>query len=226
MKYKSILKNIIQKMRQRGNEKTVHYVQFSNGDTFLKSMEKTKYHIVILDIEMPGKNGIEIKELLRNEEGIYILFLTGYGHFMSSAFGKNVCGFLEKPVNEEKLRFYLDKIQDYEKEEIVLYLKESQRSICASEILYIRADNQYSNIYTNKGECIITRNYITDLEQKLDGADFVRTHRTFLVNLEHVKMIKGGIILKNEEKIKIARGKENEIKSKFFDYISKKGRYV
>ena len=46
-------------------EEDVHYVQFSNGDTFLKSMEKTKYHIVILDIEMPGKNGIEIKELLR-----------------------------------------------------------------------------------------------------------------------------------------------------------------
>lgn len=200
--------------------------QFANGEIFLEAFKKSHFQIVFLDIEMPGKNGIEIKDMLEMKENTYILFMTGYGEFMQSAFGKNVCGFLEKPVDEEKITYYLDKIEDYQAIEQNIYLEDIQKVVKLKEIRYIKAENQYSHLHMDNGEVIIARKNLGTLEKEIESYGFFRTHRSYIVNFRYVKIIKKEVILYDGTKIKIARGKHACVKTEFWSYMDKNGRCI
>lgn len=200
--------------------------QFASGEAFLEAFEKYHYKIIFLDIEMPGKNGIEIKDILETEEDTYILFLTGYGEFMQSAFGKNVCGFVEKPTDKEKIVYYLNKIENYQEIEQNIYMEDIQEVVRLKEIRYIKAENQYSHLHMESGKVIITRKSLGTLEKEIESYGFFRTHRSYIVNFRYVKIIKKEVVLYDGTKIKIARGKHESVKMAFFAYMNKNGRCI
>lgn len=200
--------------------------QFASGEAFLEAFEKCRYQIIFLDIEMPGKNGIEIKDMLETEEDTYILFLTGYGEFMQRAFGKNVCGFLEKPADEGKIAYYLDKIENYQAIEQNIYLEDIQKVVRLKEIQYIKAENQYSHLHMDSEKVIITRKNLGTLEKEIEFYGFFRTHRSYIVNFRYVKIIKKEVVLYDGTKIKIARGKHERVKMEFWAYMEKNGRCI
>lgn len=220
------IEEIVLEYYSEKGEKEIKCQQFANGELFLKAFEKARYQIIFLDIEMPGKNGIEIKDILETEEDIYILFVTGYREFMQSAFGKNVCGFLQKPEDKEKIAFYLNKIENYQQREQNICIEDVQEVVKLKEVRYIKAENQYSHLYMNSGDVIITRKNLGTLKKEIEAYGFFCTHRSYLVNLRYVKIIKKEVVLYDGTKIKIARGKHESVKLAFWAYMDKNGRCI
>ena len=216
---------VLQYYQAKGNQ-AIHCIQFASGEEFLQQFKKGHYSIVFLDIELPGKNGIEVKERLEQEDGIYVLFLTGYGEFMQSAFGKNVCGFIEKPATLEKISFYLDKIEQYKDGEITIYFEDLQSYIQLSKIRYVKSENHYCKLFMDDGSILLTRTNIGELEERVVSHGFCRPHRSYIVNFNYVKCIKRNIICEDDTEIKIARGRTESIKRDFFVYMNRNGRCI
>lgn len=208
------------------NKKNITCQLFDNGELFLEAVEKNHYEIIFLDIEMPGKSGIEVKNVLETGQPTNILFITAYGEFMQSAFGKNVCGFLEKPADKDKIIFYLSKIENYQKMEQSIYMEDVQEVVKLKEIRYIKAENQYSHLYMGNEKVIITRKNLGTIEKEIASYGFFRTHRSYIVNFRYVKFIKKDVILYDGTKVKIARGKRDFVKKAFFFFIDKNGRCI
>lgn len=81
--------------------------QYSCAEDYLKAQDDID--ILFLDIEMSGMSGIALKDILiQNKRKEMIAFITCYDGYIREAFGKNVCGFIDKPVSRERyLRFWI-----------------------------------------------------------------------------------------------------------------------
>lgn len=164
--------------------------------------------ILFLDIQMSGKNGMEIaRELRRRHEDTILIFVTAMSEYVYEAFDVDALHYLIKPFSDEKLQEVLDKalrqlqspakIEDgqrksnkpLENEEgsKILLVKRSGLStkIYFTDIIYAEVFNRKVMLHTINGN-IEYYGKLTDLSEQA-GADFYRTHRAYLVNLKYVE---------------------------------------
>lgn len=177
--------------------------------------------ILLLDIEMKSMNGIWIKEFLeRQNSKTKILFITCHMEAMQEAFGANVYGFLLKPVQEEKLFAYFDKILQhiYYEVENVLVNKDGKHSCKLYKIIWIKADGRYSKIRIGDDE-IFSDQSLKEWENKLEKFFFFRIHKSYLVNFKQISQIKNELVLLNGEKLPIARRKKKELKEAYKRFL-------
>ena len=194
---------------------TVHMEAFPSAEAFqFHYCEDKAWDILLLDIEMEGKNGIELaKQIRQDDTGIQIIFITGFPDFMVEGYDVSALHYLLKPVSEEKLHAVLDRAAaNIEKLERKLCITFDRRTnyVPLSRICYIEAQKQYVVIHT-EDEVYRMKATLIDTEKQLDEY-FMKCQRSFLVNLRYVKRIMPDcVILKNEEKIPISRGMAEKI---------------
>lgn len=194
----------------------------ANGDELEKILGKGDIDIIFLDIEMPGENGIEIKNRLEAERvESYIVFVTAHMDFMQEAFGRNVVGYIEKPPEKEKFYKVLMRIDSSESQNRIIEVETvlgEIKKIQLDHIRYIEADKIYSFIHIEDERILVCKG-LNKWEEELKEEYFVRIHRSYLVNLRYVDRIKGRqVYMKNkedEEKVKdgknIKKKKDKEI---------------
>lgn len=161
--------------------------------------------LLFLDIQMPGRNGMEIaRQLRRQYRDILIIFVTALSEYVYEAFDVNAFHYLVKPFSEEKLRKVLDSaLEQYEMQTAAAQMKSikpdeqtQSRAIVVkrggistkvyfSDIIYAEVFNRKVMLHTIHGD-IEYYGKLTDLSEQA-GADFYRTHRAFLVNLHYVE---------------------------------------
>lgn len=201
--------------------KDIEIKTYQSAEDYLKKEDMVD--IILLDIEMNEISGIELKDILsKRMENEAIIFISGYNALVWEAFGKNVYGFLHKPIVKEKLYTILNKIID-EKGNVIDLLVNDDKYILSSNIVYIKSIDKYIKIYTEQEEYI---GYFSlkECELKLCSYGFKRVQKSYLVNFEHIVKIENNIKLDNGLQIRIARGKVKEIKSEFLEYVRKKAR--
>ena len=149
--------------------------------------------ILFLDIQMSGKNGMEIaRELRRRHEDTILIFVTGMSEYVYEAFDVDALHYLIKPFSDEKLQEVLDKAlrqlqSPTEIKEKILLVKQGGLStkVFLSDIIYAEVFNRKVMLHTINGD-IEYYGKLTDLSEQA-GADFYRTHRAYLVNLKYVE---------------------------------------
>lgn len=194
---------------------------YQSAEDYLKKEETVD--ILLLDIEMKEISGIELKDLLaKRMENEAIIFISGYNALVWEAFGKNVYGFLDKPIVKEKLYSIINRIMD-EKVNIIDVLVNNDKYILSSKIIYVKSIDKYIKIYTKQEEYI---GYFSlkECEQKLQAYGFKRVHKSYIVNFEHIVKIENVIKMDNGFQIRVGRGKVKEIKSEFLEYVRKRAR--
>ncbi len=196
---------------------------FSSGESLLQYCEEEDkvLDLLFLDIELEGISGIEVKERLSKDSHVWrILFISNHPEAMREAFGIKTMGFLEKPVSEEELFRWLSAVCK-EKEEAIL-----------EDISYIQADGHYTRVYfqnmqTENGEeqYMYVPATMSDWEEKFEEMPIVRTHRSYMVNLENVLSIKRGVLLRNSEKIiPVGRKYRENLQRAYQEFIKTKVR--
>lgn len=189
---------------------------------FLEDIKTKKCDILFMDIRLDDTNGIE----LIKENGIYLkgtklIYITGYDEYIEDVFETELVYLIKKPLNEEKVeKAYLKAIEKINKENKVIVVKtlKETRKVKINEIYYIESDARLVNIHL-KNEVLVSYAKLSDMEEMLKG-NFLRTHKSYLVNLERVKSYKHNqVILDNGKVIPISRNSISKVKNDIFDYV-------
>jgi len=177
----------------------------TNGFEALGLAIKLKPDVVLLDINMPGLDGIRCaRELAKLPEGPAVIFVTAHDDFALQAFEVAACDYLLKPVRQERLTAALARTQrftqgNWERLDALLPEADAVREyICAqrcgevrliplAEILYFHSDQKYTTAKTLTGEALI-EDTLKSLEQEFGGR-FLRVHRNALVATSRIERL-------------------------------------
>lgn len=193
---------------------------FSSGKELLKAGKE--FDVLFLDIEMPGEDGITVKDALqRRGSSTRIVFLTSHEERMREAFGKNVIDFLSKPLNTQKFQSVMKEIlRDMAGKVIEVEENNKFTTIPVKTIKYVEAQDKYTLVVTNTDE-LLFRKPIKDWEELLGGECFCRISKSFLLNLELYKRDKDEILI-DDKRIKIGRKYKDIVAEQYKEFLRKK----
>jgi two-component system, LytTR family, response regulator len=172
----------------------------SSCENALELINLHKPQLVFLDIQLSGETGFDLLELIDNS--IKIVFVTAFDEFALRAFEVNAIDYLLKPVNPERLKIAIEKVIKREKKQkreaknyeysdsIYVHLNNyASRFIKISSIKLIEPIGNYSRIVTSEGKRCLVLKTLKQWEEELPDNNFVRIHRSSIVNIEHVDHI-------------------------------------
>ncbi len=196
--------------------------KYVDGNSLIN--EQTKPDIIFLDIQMNDPNGIETARRLRSQgyDG-YLIFVTVLRDNVFDAFEFGAFDYLVKPLDEQRFQSTMDRLlRSLRSNEERLYVqtKSEQSVIPFSEILYCEVLNRKIDLHLTSGTVITYYDKIDALKGKLDER-FFKPHRSFLVNLEHVRGCRSDmILLDNEEKVPLSKLRTEDFHSALIKFIS------
>jgi len=185
----------------------------SSAESGLKLLSSIPADVVLLDIGMPGLDGVTLaKQLNEKGSGPYIIFVTAYSEFAVEAFELAASDYLLKPVARERLSAALDKVRkakvarelickttepDFVADHIsakappAIWIDDhnGRRRVAVKDVLWVAAEGDYVRLYVGDRSYLI-RGRIGDFARRLGSAGFVRVHRSALVQSRYVARIK------------------------------------
>ncbi len=179
----------------------------SNIDDARKLIFKHRPQLIFLDIELPQKNGFELLNELKDipEIEIDVIFVTAHSMYAEKSFEYFPFNFLTKPINPEKLKNVLDKytkekfltgfserVSEFNKKTRLLHFNDGSDNLWINpdEILFCKAEKNYTEIYLLKNEIQLVSSNIGAVEKILSSNNFMRIHRSYIVNITKVRKIK------------------------------------
>ncbi len=203
----------------RGRGILTEVICFPSGESLLFAWEEEVFDLLILDIEMGGISGMALAEKIRKEnEDIPILFVTGYDEYMAQGYEVAALHYLLKPVHREKLFEVLDGLQRRKKPEEKLPFPTSGGYILlpASQIWYVEAMG-HDCLLCTAGEKSHIRTSIGEVLKMLgDKKEFVRCHRSYVVNLQHIgAIVRAEVVMDDGTRLPISRRVHKEVNEAF-----------
>jgi len=182
--------------------------EYDNGFSGLKATHELEPDVLFLDVQMPKLNGFELIELL--DCAPEIIFTTAYDQYAIKAFEQNAVDYLLKPFSKERFNEGVDRLlvrleQGSGKkttEKIRKHLSDSEELlnrvvikksgkihvVAVSDIQYLEAQDDYVMIYTQQGR-FLKQQTMKYYEKHLDSDQFIRVHRSFIVNVQVIERI-------------------------------------
>jgi two-component system LytT family response regulator len=174
----------------------------SDGFEGLKAITQYKPDFIFLDIQMPKINGFEMLELVDHPPAV--IFTTAFDEYAIKAFEVNAIDYLLKPIEQERFNQAMQKLPSKlnEKEGNLNFLQNASLSpqqasrvvvkqngiikiIAANDINYIEADDDKVKISTTDG-VFFKNKTLSFFEQTLPSSQFIRIHRSYIINLSQV----------------------------------------
>lgn len=195
-----------------------------NVDDAYEKIEKLAPDLLFLDIQMPGKTGFQLLEMLDSVPEV--IFTTAYDEYALKAFEVNALDYLLKPIQTERLRDSIQKLYKKGKDALPpenhtlkklgvsdqVFVKDGERCwfVRLSEIRLFESEGNYIKVYFEGNKPMIHKS-LNALDEKLDNRMFFRASRKHIVNLSWVDSIEpwfnGGLMvkLKGGEKVEVSR---------------------
>jgi len=184
--------------------------------------------LVFLDIEMPGHSGLELLEFFSEHEiDFQIIFTTAYDHYAVQAFKLSAVDYLLKPISPVELKQAVlraskrkvstddsivklkENLQGEAKLKLAIPQLNGFRFIDHSEIIFLKGERAYATIFLKDGSSVLASRNLKYFEELLaSNTAFFRCHRSYLVNLDHVKEYVrtdgGNLILQGEKSVSVS----------------------
>ena len=178
---------------------------------------------IIMDICVEKDNGIEMLRKIREQIlTVPVIFITGYTEYCQDIFiDFNPWGLLTKPIDKDKLFYYIDKIINYYKfskpSSVKISINGQDTFIDKSRIIYLESHKRKVTYHTD------SENYeeyikLDDAMKKFDSC-FIRCHKGYAVNFKYIfKLFKSEIVLTTGEKIPVSRSHYENVKKLIFEH--------
>ena len=171
------------------------------AESLQQTREALKLHridLIFLDVQLKDGNSFDL--LGDIDESTRIIFTTGYDNFAVRAFEVNALDYLLKPVQDDRLlrafQVYSDKSKQNKTlplirpdDDVLLKEEGARKFVPIAEIKYIKSDKDYTYLKTNSRNWFIRRS-LSSWEEQLPVTLFLRIHRSYLVNVNHIESVK------------------------------------
>jgi two-component system LytT family response regulator len=222
-----------------GREKGVEVVaECRNGFEAVKAVNELGPDLLFLDIQMPKLNGFEVLELLGRD--VPVVFVTAFDEHAIRAFEVHAVDYLLKPIAPERIAIALERARERVARRAPMPVAELAAAarptgaplqrvlvrqgprvhvIPAERLDWVEAQDDYVSL-NSEGKAHLKQQTLTDLENKLDPARFVRIHRSYLLNLDRLARIdtQGGepkaVVLTDGTRLPLSRSGYQRIKKR------------
>lgn len=168
---------------------------FTQTGEALKYLKKFPVDLIFLDIQMPGKNGIEFYRQL--EPGIMVIFTTAYSEYAVEGFNVNAIDYLLKPFGYDRFLTAVKKAEkekksrQNEKEHTHLLIRADYKlnRIAYDDIQLIEGLDDYVRIHLLNKPSITARLSMKNILEKLPDTLFVRVHRSYIIPANKIRSI-------------------------------------
>ena len=203
---------------------SVQMRRFNSAESFLFHYADDKdWDVLLLDIEMGAMDGVSLAKKIRQEnESVQIVFVTGFGDYISEGYEVSALHYLMKPVKQDKLFAVLDRavaaIQKTERV-VLLPVDGEMLRLPVGQIEYVEAFS-HAVAVTTEADTIQVKMPISEIE-KLLGEGFVRCHRSYLVGLKYIaRLSKTEVILDNRKTLPLSRSAAASVHKAFISYYT------
>lgn len=206
----------------------------SSPEYGLKEIRLKQPELVFLDIEMPGMNGFELLQSMDTID-FDVIFVTAYDQFAVKAFEFNAVDYLLKPVLKSKLIQAVQKVIDKSEhsfpkqkfdallnninlhstpglEKIALPTSDGFEFIHINDLTHLKGESNYTWAFLESGKKFLIAKTMKDVIPIISFPQFYRTHKSFVVNLNHVsKYVRGSggyLVMNNSEQIPVSRAQK------------------
>ena len=183
-------------------------VEFGSGEAFLGGYQPV-YDIVLMDIELPGINGMETAKALRRLDSFVLLvFVTNMVQYAVSGYEVDALNYILKPVNRFdfalKMNKAISRTAKRTEESVQIRAGKDLYMLPVAAIRYLEVDGHYIVYHTTEGDY---SEYITlkEAEKKLNKPYFVRCNRCYLVNLKYVSAVRDDVVQVGRDELLISR---------------------
>jgi two-component system LytT family response regulator len=208
---------------------------FTSSVKALNEIESLQPDLLFLDIEMPVINGFELLNKILHLN-FSVVFITAYNQYALKAFRFNALDFLVKPIDTNEL---IEAVAKAEKriKPTSLQLSMLQKQlhgapvtkiaipgqngvsfIDLNEIIFVEASNNYSKLVLSDGRNFLISKTLKDVQEVLEEEHFLRVHRQYIINLNHVKQFNRNeslLTMSNGEHIPVARNQKEHLIEKY-----------
>ncbi len=179
--------------------------------------------VLFLDIDMPSLSGMDIAQFLIDSNAeILLVFVTSHDTLVYQSFRYHPFGFIRKSHFDEEIGTVVKSIADElqkRNEHFSFKTNEGFFRVPFEDIIYFESESNYINLYCTDNQYRF-RGTITSLENELKAKGFIRTHKGFLVNQQHIFAIKGDDIeLSSKELLPIGRTNRESVKKAILRYM-------
>lgn len=210
---------------------------FTSPEEGLEAIRKMEPDLLFLDVEMPRMNGFQLLEQLE-DISFSLIFVTAYNEFALKAFRFSALDYLLKPLNIIQLVEAVRKAEkrqriDQRQLDLLRYqLKEGQYPskiavpfhsgvvfVELKELVYCEADSNYTKLFLNNGKSYLLSKTLREVQEVLEERNFLRVHRQYLINLDHIKMYHKGdgsyLVMTGDITISVAKNQKERLVQKF-----------
>jgi two-component system LytT family response regulator len=218
---------------------------FSSADAAKSKLDELRPDLLFLDVRMPGKSGLDMLAEI-GEHKFEVIFVTAHNEYLLQALQFSAVDYLMKPVDEDRLVESVDRVKkrlqvetDQAQSEALLHNLSKAGSpmemrLCLptlkgftivklEDIVYCEAQRSYTIFRITGNKTIMISKPLFDYEQLLAGTIFLRVHKSFLINLHHIKEYlrgEGGtVIMSNGMEIEVSRRKKDLFLTKVKEYF-------
>ena len=214
----------------------------SSGSAAVKSITRLDPDLVFLDVQMPECDGFEVLRSLGRQRLPAVIFVTAYDKYALRAFEIHAIDYLLKPFGQTRFESALERARDQIRYNqgcsasnllaLVNHLRQSgsaERFIVKSggdvlflrpdEIDYIEAADNYLNIHAGK-ENLLLRETMQRMERRLDPRQFLRIHRSTIVNVERIRKLQAGpagdhlVVLRDGRQLTLSRSYREQVQQR------------
>ena len=196
--------------RIQGYDLVCSYFDSTSTVMEILKTENSPYDLYILDIEMPGMNGLKLAKSIREKDSrALFVFLTSYTRYMKDVFDVVTFDFIEKPISDEKLLQILERAATYlniTSQHFSFGYRASRYSLKYDRILYIEKKGRQALIHTFE-DVYKTNMTLEEIWKQLNPKSFVHIHSSYIINLYNLDRKDNEIaIMRNGEKLHITKG--------------------
>lgn len=226
----AILKNILE--NQCDNVEIVWTAD--NLDDARKNIEEKDIDVIFMDIEMPPHSSFELLESIP-EPKFEVIFVTAYQEYALRALKMAALDYILKPIKASDIVQVMDKIRATKKEKygeltgiiknylkgnmnenfskIVVHVADGYDIVDINNIIYIEALDSYTKLKLVNNVSYVASRSLKDFEELLTEKGFYRVHKSYLINLRHMKKIQKGVaasvIMSNDVSIPVSARKKD-----------------
>ena len=208
----------------------------SNVEEALILIRNNELDLVFLDVEMPYGNAFDLLDKV-GDINFETVFVTAYNHYAIDALNAHASYYLMKPISIDELIKAVDYVSEIRTKEdalqnqvlvpktnmvngkITIPQQNGFEIINTADILYCKADDNYTEIYLNTNKKKLVSKTLKYFEEALNDSSFARVHKSYLVNVnEIVKYFKGkggSVLLSNGKQIMVSASKKSGLLSYF-----------